>query len=74
MTKREADNLRRFVEWISKLPVHRKKADELQDASRRVRLTIGQYKDMSDSVKREIDRNGFARHLILEKGGHHGGH
>ena len=74
MTTRGADNVRKIVEWLSKLPVHKQKADELQIASKRVRLTIGPYKDMSESVKKEIERNGFARNLILEKGGHHGGH
>ncbi|WP_442950543.1 hypothetical protein [Paenibacillus sp. D9] len=50
------------------LPTTRDKEADLNHASKRVSLTIARYRDMSREIQDEIDKNGFARYLIYDKG------
>lgn len=50
------------------LPTTRAKQAELNRASSRVSITIRRYRDVSRELQDEINKNGFARYLIYDKG------
>ncbi|QJC52774.1 hypothetical protein HGI30_15175 [Paenibacillus albicereus] len=50
------------------LPTTRAKQADLNRASRRVSITIRSYREATREIQEEIERNGFARYLIYDKG------
>ncbi|OMF31347.1 hypothetical protein BK132_05975 [Paenibacillus sp. FSL H8-0259] len=64
------------MKWIHRLfPRRHGELDkEISQASRRVALSIDRYKNMSQEIQAEIERNRFAKYLVYDKGDHHGVH
>ncbi|NJJ41558.1 hypothetical protein HCB82_20630 [Paenibacillus sp. 7028] len=61
-----------LMKWINRLsPQHRKREKELVQASGRVTVTIARYKNMSEEIQAEIQRNRFAKYLVYDRGDHH---
>ncbi|GGF72760.1 hypothetical protein GCM10010912_17460 [Paenibacillus albidus] len=64
-----------LTKWIQRLfPRHRERELELDQSSRRVALSIGLYKNMSQEIQAEIERNKFSKYLVYDRGDHHGYH
>jgi hypothetical protein len=62
------------MKWIHRLfPRHGELDKEISQASRRVALSIDRYKNMSQEIQAEIERNRFAKYLVYDKGEHHHG-
>lgn len=63
---------------IQRLFTPRQKEIDLNRASNSVSLSINRYKNMSEEIQAEIERNRFAKYLVYDKGDHshgeHGGH
>ncbi|WP_235957075.1 hypothetical protein [Paenibacillus apii] len=60
------------MKWINRQsPQHRKREKELVQASGRVTVTIARYKNMSEEIQAEIQRNRFAKYLVYDRGDHH---
>lgn len=58
--------------WINRLiPRHRDKESELDQASRRVSLSISRYRNLSQEIQAEIERNHFAKYLVYDRGEKH---
>lgn len=57
-------------QWIRRLllPRHVNKEMELREASTSVTLTINHYKNVSQEIQEEIDRNRFAKYLVYDRG------
>lgn len=61
-----------LFQWIRRLllPRHVNKELELREASTSVTLTINHYKNVSQEIQEEIDRNRFAKYLVYDRGDH----
>lgn len=58
--------------WINRiLPRHRNKESELDKASNRVSLSISRYRNLSQEIQAEIERNHFAKYLVYDRGEKH---
>ncbi|OKP92101.1 hypothetical protein A3844_01590 [Paenibacillus helianthi] len=63
------------MKWIHRLfPRHGELEKEISQASSRVAISINRYKNMSQEIQAEIERNRFAKYLVYDKGDHHGVH
>jgi len=62
-----------LLQWIRRLfqPLHASKERELRRASASVTLTISHYRNVSQEIQEEIERNQFAKYLVYDRGDHH---